>query len=126
MHFIGLRKHCVADVTVWGNGTGKIDINGYDLLYFLDFQEREQIMFPLQFTNLMNKVDIEVKVIGEGTKAQAGAVRHGISLALRSFVDAQTFEEMRLAGLITKDRRVKERKKIGYAGARRAPTHRPR
>jgi len=113
-------------VTVWGNGTGKFDINGHDLLYFLDFEERKQIMFPLQFTNLINKVDIEAKVTGNGTQAQAGAIRHGISLALRSFVDPKTCEEMRLAGLITKDRRVKERKKIGYAGARRAPTHRPR
>ncbi|KAI1298714.1 28S ribosomal protein S9, mitochondrial [Halotydeus destructor] len=115
----GLRKHCKAQVTVLGNGTGLVNINGKDLSYFEHMKEREQIMFPLQFTGLLGKVDLVATVQGVGISAQAGAVRHGLSLALRSFVDTSTLEEMRLAGLITKDRRVKERKKFGQEGARR-------
>lgn len=77
---------------------------------------------------MLGKVDVEAKVeskdssgnLGtEGTAAQAGAIRHALSLALRSFVDAETVEEMRLAGLLTRDKRQKERKKPGQTGARK-------
>ncbi|XP_053207064.1 28S ribosomal protein S9, mitochondrial-like, partial [Panonychus citri] len=122
----GLRKHCKAQVTVWGNGNGTIEINGYDILYFPQFKERHQILFPLLFTDMINKVDIEAKVSGVGEASQAGAIRHGISLALVSFVDESMIEKMRLAGLLTKDRRVAERKKIGKMGARAAFRFRPR
>lgn len=83
-------------------------------------------MFPLQFTNMLFKVDVEASVKGLGPSAQAGAVRHGISLALKSFVDPVMLEDMRLAGLLTKDRRVKERKKYGQEGARRKFTWKAR
>lgn len=83
-------------------------------------------MFPLQFTNLLGKVDIVATVEGAGVSAQAGAIRHGLSLALRSFVDTEMLERMRLAGLLTKDRRVKERKKPGQEGARRKFTWKKR
>ena len=76
-------------------------------------------MFPLQFTGLWFKVDIVAKVEGVGVSSQAGAVRHGISNALKSFVDAEMVEEMRIAGLLTKDRRVRERKKYGQWKARK-------
>lgn len=75
---------------------------------------------------MINKVDIEAKVSGVGEASQAGAIRHGISLALVSFVDESMIEKMRLAGLLTKDRRVAERKKIGKMGARAAFRFRPR
>lgn len=83
-------------------------------------------MFPLQFTDLMFKVDIVATVVGVGVSAQAGAIRHGISLALKSFVDTNKLEDMRLAGLLTKDRRTKERKKYGQEGARRKYTWKAR
>ncbi|XP_015788337.1 28S ribosomal protein S9, mitochondrial [Tetranychus urticae] len=122
----GFRKHCKAKVTVWGNGSGNIDINGYDILYFPQFKERHQILFPLLFTNMLNKVDIEATVEGVGEAAQAGAIRHGTSLALTSFLDPHMIESMRLAGLLTKDRRILERKKVGMKGARKTPKFRPR
>lgn len=114
----GKRKWALAQVVVRGQGSGKISINGQDLHYFRNPQEREQVIFPLQFTNLIGKVDVEATVELSGDSAQAGAVRHGISLALMSFVDKHMVEEMRLAGLLTRDRRHRERKKPGQKGAR--------
>jgi len=125
----GLRKHCSAKVRVWGNGTGKVKINGHDLSYFDFFIDREQVMFPLQFTGMLFKVDFEATVTANNKMAraaEAGAIRHGLSLALRSFVDAEMVESMRLAGLLTKDRRVCERKKPGQWAARRKFTWRKR
>lgn len=80
---------------------------------------REQIMFPLLMSGKLGKVDIEATVQGEGLSAQAGAIRHGISLALRSLLPPEKLEQLRLAGLLTKDRRVCERKKYGQWAARR-------
>lgn len=76
-------------------------------------------MFPLLMAGKLGKVDVEVTVTGDGISAQAGAIRHGISLALRSFLEAEQREQLRLAGLLTKDRRVCERKKYGQWAARR-------
>lgn len=114
----GFRKKSVAQVTVFLNGTGKLLINGTDIQYFKAIQHREQLLFPLQFTDFLEKVDIETTVTGGGETGQAGAIRHGLSLALSSFVDAETREKMRLAGLLTRDRRTRERKKPGQKGAR--------
>ena len=122
----GLRKHCVAKVRVYGNGSGKFSVNGQDLRYWYHVYQREQLLFPLQFTGMTFKVDVEATVTGVGESAQAGAVRHGIALALRSFVTPDMVENMRLAGLLTKDRRVCERKKPGKWAARRGWTWRKR
>src|SRR6218665_3630419 len=125
----GMRKHCIAEVTVRGNGTGKVDINGQDILYFDDIQDREQVMTPLKFVGLLGKVDIECRTMYEeetkqwsedapafqpnipkrdlGISSQSGAIRHGLSLALKSFLDKETVEKMRLVGLLTKDFRNK-------------------
>ncbi|XP_039288638.1 28S ribosomal protein S9, mitochondrial isoform X3 [Nilaparvata lugens] len=120
------RKTARGSVTVYKNGTGKIKINGQDLLYFERMQSREQILFPLQFTGLLNKVDIEATVHGGGTSTQAGVIRLGISLALRHFVDENMTEKMRIAGLLTRDVRRKERKKFGQMKARRKYTWKKR
>lgn len=122
----GYRKRTVANVVVKGGGTGKMEINGSDISFFVGIQEREQIMFPLLFTGLLNKVDVEANVIGEGFTAQSGAIRHAISLALRSFLSTEEVERMRLAGLLTRDPRVRERKKPGQEGARRKYTWKKR
>lgn len=147
MDAVGIRKHCVAYVTVRGEGTGKVNINGRDtILYFNNIQEREQIMTPLKFTGLLGKVDIECRTMHEeytkhwsedvlpfptqvrrlGAASQAGAIRYGLSLALKSFVDRDTVEKMRLVGLLTQDTRQKERKKWGQEGARRKYTWKKR
>ncbi|KFM81103.1 28S ribosomal protein S9, mitochondrial, partial [Stegodyphus mimosarum] len=117
MEMIGNRKLCQAKVIVRGNGTGKVSINGTDIFYFERLQDREQIMYPLHFTGMLGLVDIEVDVSGVGESAQAGAIRLGLSLCLRSFVP-ELAEKMRLAGLLTRDRRRKGRKKPGQKGCR--------
>ncbi|XP_075552507.1 mitochondrial ribosomal protein S9 [Dermacentor variabilis] len=119
----GARKHARAEVTVWGNGTGKVNIHGHGIEYFDDVTDREQIMFPLQFTGLLMKVDIEATLNdAEGPTVRANAIRHGLALALRSFLSEQEVEKMRLAGLLTRDPRRRERKKPGQQGSRRKYT----
>ncbi|KAK2153125.1 hypothetical protein LSH36_306g03085 [Paralvinella palmiformis] len=119
----GGRKTAVAKVTVWDNGTGKVDINGKNLLdYFPYILDREQIMFPLQFTKKLGLVDFEAVITGGGHSSQAGALRLALANALRSFVERGMVEKMRLAGLLTRDPRMRERKKYGQEGARRKYT----
>ncbi|XP_017876838.1 28S ribosomal protein S9, mitochondrial-like isoform X2 [Ceratina calcarata] len=120
------RKSAKSEVKIIGEGSGNITINGKDITYFDNIQCREQIIFPLIFTHMNGKIDIEAKVYGGGPSGQAGAIRHAISKALRSFVDEQMIEKMRLAGLLTVDWRKRERKKWGQEGARRRFTWKKR
>uniref|UniRef100_A0A182YN04 Uncharacterized protein n=1 Tax=Anopheles stephensi TaxID=30069 RepID=A0A182YN04_ANOST len=78
------------------------------------------------FTNMNGKVDVAANVSGGGPSSQAGAVRWGIAMALRSFVDTEQIARMRVAGLLTRDYRRRERKKPGQAGARRKYTWKKR
>lgn len=112
----GTKKHCIAKVIVRGNGTGKITINGTDIFHFQVLQDREQIMYPLHFCDMLGKVDVEVDVHGPGASSQSNAVRLGIALCLRSFVSPDLVEKMRLAGLLTPDGRRRGRKKPGQKG----------
>lgn len=121
-----LRKKARGDVTVRAPGTGKITINGKDLTYFEDVQSREQVMFPLIFTGMQDRVDIECNIEGGGPSGQSGAIRWGIAWGLRSFVDADTLQKMQVAGLLTRDFRRRERKKPGQPGARKKPTWKKR
>ncbi|XP_035909371.1 28S ribosomal protein S9, mitochondrial [Anopheles stephensi] len=121
-----LRKTARGDVTVTFPGTGKIEVNGQDLRNVGNTQQREQVLFPLLFTNMSGKVDVAANVSGGGPSSQAGAVRWGIAMALRSFVDAEQIARMRVAGLLTRDYRRRERKKPGQAGARRKYTWKKR
>ncbi|VVC30336.1 Ribosomal protein S9,Ribosomal protein S5 domain 2-type fold,Ribosomal protein S5 domain 2-type fold [Cinara cedri] len=120
------RKSARADVTVFYPGTGKLSINGKGIEFFDDIQAREQILFPLLFTDMVEKVDIEATVRGGGISGKAGAIRFGISWSLRSFVEPETVERMRIAGLLQKDYRRRERKKPGQARARRKFTWKKR
>ncbi|XP_059620224.1 small ribosomal subunit protein uS9m [Phlebotomus argentipes] len=120
------RKTARANVTVRKPGAGAITINGSDLRYFSYDQCREQVIFPLIFTDMLDKVDVEATVWGGGMSGQAGAIRLGISQSLRSFVSAEMVEEMRLAGLLQLDYRTRERKKPGQEGARRKFTWKKR
>ncbi|XP_053689794.1 28S ribosomal protein S9, mitochondrial [Sabethes cyaneus] len=112
------RKSARADVTAIVPGTGSITINGKDITYFEVVQAREQVLFPLIFTEMMGKVDIVANVEDGGFSGQAGAIRWGISMALRSFVDSEMIDRMRIAGLLQRDYRRRERKKPGQKGAR--------
>lgn len=120
------RKNARADVTVYYPGTGKLSINGKGIEFFDDIQAREQVLFPLLFTDTIDKVDIEATVRGGGSSGKAGAIRFGISWALRSFVEPETVERMRIAGLLQKDFRRRERKKPGQAKARKKFTWKKR
>ena len=114
----GSKKHSLAKVIVRGDGTGKITINGTDIFHFPTLQDREQLMFPLDFCDMLGKVDVEIDVQGPGMSSQSAAARLGISLCLRSFVSPDLVEKMRLAGLLTPDGRRRGRKKPGQKGNR--------
>lgn len=115
----GRRKSSVARVFI-KRGTGKIVINGRELN---DFFKRETgrmvVMQPLQLTENVETFDIMVNVTGGGESGQAGAVRHGITRALIDY-DANLKNVLSNAGLVTRDAREVERKKVGLRGARRA------
>ncbi|XP_072235844.1 small ribosomal subunit protein uS9m [Leuresthes tenuis] len=116
----GRRKTSTSSVVLRDSGSGRISINGQDYLhYFPILQDREQLMFPLQFTGMLGRVDLECTVSGGGRSSQAGALRLAIARALLSFLSERERESMRQAGLLTPDPRVVERKKPGQEGARR-------
>ena len=116
----GRRKHSVARVRLY-NGSGGIKINGRDIDDYFGLETLKLIVRqPLELTNAVGKFDIECNVRGGGVSGQAGAVRHGISRALLLF-DAELRPILKRAGFLTRDPRMKERKKYGLKGARRAP-----
>ena len=116
----GRRKSSVARVRVYP-GTGKITINDRDIDNYFGLETLKLIVRqPLAETNLLGKFDINVTVLGGGFTGQAGAIRLGIARALLKF-DAELRPALKKAGFLTRDPRMKERKKYGLKGARRAP-----
>ena len=116
----GRRKSSVARVRVY-NGTGKITINNRDIDDYFGLETLKLIVRqPLNLTETADKFDIVCTVAGGGVTGQAGAIRHGISRALLQY-DAELRSALKKAGLLTRDPRMKERKKYGLKGARRAP-----
>ena len=116
----GRRKSSVARVRVY-NGTGKIVINDREIDDYFGLETLKLIVRqPLNLTGTLDKFDIICRVAGGGVTGQAGAIRHGISRALLQY-DAELRPELKKAGLLTRDPRMKERKKYGLKGARRAP-----
>ncbi|PWA32165.1 hypothetical protein CCH79_00013379 [Gambusia affinis] len=123
----GRRKTSKGSVVVRDCGAGRLTVNGQDYLhYFSVLQDREQLMFPLQFCGLLGRFDLDCSVSGGGRSSQAGALRLAISRALLSFLSQSEGEAMRQAGLLTPDPRVRERKKPGQEGARRKFTWKKR
>ena len=116
----GRRKSSIARVRLV-EGTGKITINGKDIDEYLGMETLKVIVKqPLVATNTLSKYDVIVKVTGGGFTGQAGAIRHGIARALLQ-VDADYRPALKKAGFLTRDPRMKERKKYGLKAARRAP-----
>ena len=116
----GRRKSSVARVRVY-NGTGKITINDRDMDDYFGLETLKLIVRqPLTLTGNADKFDIVCRVTGGGVTGQAGAIRHGIARALLQY-DAELRPELKKAGLLTRDPRMKERKKYGLKAARRAP-----
>ena len=116
----GRRKKSVARVRVYP-GTGSITINDRDIDDYFGLETLKLIVRqPLALTGTADKFDIVCKVQGGGVTGQAGAIRHGLSRALLQY-DENLRPELKKAGFLTRDPRMKERKKYGLKGARRAP-----
>ena len=117
----GRRKSSVARVRVYENGTGMITINGRDIDSYFGLDTLKMVVRqPLVSTDLVGKVDVVVTVAGGGVSGQAGAIRHGISRALLE-LNPEVRATLKAAGFLTRDPRMKERKKYGLKAARRAP-----
>jgi small subunit ribosomal protein S9 len=116
----GRRKSSVARVFLT-TGTGKMTVNGRDINeYFARDTDLMVINQPLEATESVEKFDAKITVVGGGTTGQAGAVRHGISRALLAFTE-ENRSALRERGLLTRDARQVERKKVGLRKARRRP-----
>ncbi len=116
----GRRKSSIARVRLV-EGKGKITINGRDIEEYLGMDTLKAIVKqPLVVTNTLDKYDIVCKVIGGGTTGQAGAIRHGIAKALNE-ANTEFRPVLKSNGFLTRDSRMKERKKYGMKKARKAP-----
>ena len=114
----GRRKTSVARVRL-SSGSGKVTVNGRAFeTYFPTDSLRMVVQQPFVVTNMTDKFDVRVNVTGGGPAGQAGAVRHGISRALL-LADAALRPSLKAEGLLTRDPRMKERKKYGQPGARK-------
>ncbi len=118
---LGKRKTAVARVRLYSNGKGVITVNDKPVDEFIKTATGHSVIkAPLKLTGMTKNFDISVKVSGGGINAQTDAIRHGISRALLEYND--TFRStLKKAGFLTRDARVKERKKPGLKRARRAP-----
>ncbi|MEK7516374.1 MAG: 30S ribosomal protein S9 [Patescibacteria group bacterium] len=118
---VGRRKTSVARVRLYHGGTGAITVNGKDYrAYFPVRTWQDEVISPLVISGMNDTKDVSVVVLGGGPHSQAGAVRHGISRALLDF--DETFRKtLKKVGYLTRDPRMKERKKPGLRRARRAP-----
>lgn len=114
----GRRKSAVARVWIYA-GSGKITVNNSDFENYFDVATARLITDqPFEVTGTQGKFDIFATVMGGGKNSQCEALRHGISRALQS-MDPELRLPLKKAGLLTRDARVKERKKYGLAGARK-------
>ena len=117
----GRRKSSVARVRLY-EGTGKVTINGRDIDDYFGLETLKLIgRQPLNLTELTEKFDIECRVAGGGVTGQAGAIRHGVARALLQYDSENLRSALKKAGFLTRDPRMKERKKYGLKAARRAP-----
>ena len=117
----GRRKSSVARVRVYENGTGAITINGRDMDEYFGLDTLKLIVRqPMITTDTVGKIDVVVTVAGGGVSGQAGAIRHGVARALVA-MNAELRPALKAAGFLTRDPRMKERKKYGLKAARRAP-----
>ena len=116
----GRRKESIARVRVMA-GKGEVTVNGKNLdEYFGSDILKVIVNQPFAVTNTVGKYDVVVKVVGGGLTGQAGAIRHGIARALNE-ANSEFRPALKAAGLLTRDPRMKERKKYGMKKARKAP-----
>lgn len=121
---MGRRKTAVARVRLYPNGEGNVTVNGKQALSY--FGQREALLAtinsPLRTLDLNNIYDMSIKVLGGGVAGQAGAIRHALARALVR-VNPEWKPALRRAGFLTRDPRMKERKKPGLKRARKAPQY---
>ena len=120
---VGRRKTAVARVRLYP-GTGKITVNGKPAMDYFGGRliHQQSLRDPLALTGTQERFDITVRVVGGGVSGQAGAIRHGIARALIKF-DGDLRPSLKRAKMLTRDARVKERKKVGLKRARKAPQY---
>ena len=117
----GRRKSSVARVRLFPGGTGEIKINNRTIDNYFGLETLKMVCRqPFEVTGTEGKFDVEVRVSGGGVSGQAGAIRHGLSRALLQQSD-ENRSVLKKAGFLTRDPRMKERKKYGLKAARRAP-----
>ena len=117
----GRRKQSVSRVRIYPNGSGNVTINDRSIDDYFGLETLKLIVRqPLELTNTVSRFDIVCTVVGGGVSGQAGAIRHGIARALLQF-NPDLRPELKKAGFLTRDPRMKERKKYGLKAARRAP-----
>ncbi|MBE6935837.1 MAG: 30S ribosomal protein S9 [Ruminococcaceae bacterium] len=117
----GRRKSSVARVRLYPNGTGEIKINGRDIEEYFGLETMKLIVRqPFSVTETLGKFDVECTVMGGGFTGQAGAIRHGLARALVK-ANEEYKAVLKKSGFLTRDPRMKERKKYGLKAARRAP-----
>ena len=121
---MGRRKTAVARVRLFPNGDGSVTVNGKSgRLYF---GQREtltaQVIAPLRLLEVADQYTMTVRVVGGGTSGQAGAIRHGVARAMLR-INPEWKQALRKAGYLTRDPRMKERKKPGLKRARKAPQY---
>ena len=121
---MGRRKTAVARVRVFPNGDGSVTVNGKDAQAY--FGQRDALLAtiaaPFRVLDLGNAYNMSIRVVGGGTSGQAGAIRHGLARALVR-VNPEWKPALRKAGFLTRDPRMKERKKYGLKRARKAPQY---
>jgi small subunit ribosomal protein S9 len=116
----GRRKSAVARVRIREQAGGTIQVNGRDLeSYFSEEKDRKSVRQPLEVCSLLGGIEVLARVEGGGFTGQAGAVRLGVARALRK-LQPQFDEALRDGGYLTRDGRMKERKKYGHKGARKS------
>ena len=117
----GRRKSSVARVRLFPGGTGEIKINNRTIDNYFGLETLKMVCRqPFEVTGTEGKFDVECTVTGGGVTGQAGAIRHGVSRALLEF-SPELRPVLKKAGFLTRDPRMKERKKYGLKAARRAP-----
>lgn len=119
----GRRKAAVARVRLYP-GEGALTVNGKAAPEYFGGRELHQkdVLLPLRLTNTLGRFNVSVRVVGGGVSGQVGAVRLGIARALTR-VDEELRSPLKRAGMLTRDARVKERKKVGLKRARKAPQY---
>jgi len=121
---MGRRKTAVARVRLFPNGDGNVVVNGKNVQVYFGQREalNSTVIAPLRLLEIADQYNMTVRVVGGGTSGQAGAIRHGVARALLR-LNPEWKAALRKAGFLTRDPRMKERKKPGLKRARKAPQY---